>query len=176
MSRKGSTSLTLLSILFSVVVIGGIFYFVYSRPPVVGGPTTAPTSTTPITTPTPAPITHPVDSSTPTSTIPGKPYLTPSSGPVGTLVTIHGSGFAATGNTIEMRDLVGTGFKGVDSSDGATLSFVVPGDLGPNCNPDQACPDFLMLVTAGSYPISVITNSTTETIGTFTVTGGTELQ
>jgi len=71
-----------------------------------------------------------------------------------------------------MNGLVGPGFKDISSPDGNTLTFTVPGTLGPNCAPDQACPQFLMKVTSAPYKISVLTNGMTEDIEIFTVVGG----
>lgn len=95
--------------------------------------------------------------------------LSPTSGPVGTEVTITGSGFAAT-NTVEFGDLVAAGLVPA-SSDGTQIVFRVPMSLAPNCNPHEACPQFLALVTPRAYSVSVISGSTTQDIGTFTVTG-----
>jgi hypothetical protein len=86
-------------------------------------------------------------------------------------VTIHGLGFGAD-NTIEMAGLVGASMKDVASPDGKTLTFQVPANLGPNCAPNQACAQFLMVVTPRAYEVAVITNGRTQNIRTFTVTGG----
>lgn len=99
-------------------------------------------------------------------------YLTPSSGPVGTVVTIHASGFAPTGNTITFNGMVAPSMSNVSSPDGKTLTFTAPSSLGPNCKPDQACPMYLILVSDSSYQVNVITNGVTQDIGSFTVTGG----
>jgi hypothetical protein len=86
-------------------------------------------------------------------------------------VTIHGSGFGAD-NNILMSNLTSNSLKDIASPDGITLIFTVPSTLTPNCAPNQACPDFAMLVENGPFTISVVTNGTTENVGTFTVTGG----
>lgn len=103
-------------------------------------------------------------------TSPFKAYVAPASGAVGTAVTIHGSGFGAT-NIVTMNGLTSASLKNIASSDGHILKFVVPEELGPNCKPDQMCAQFLLLVSPNTYKISVITGSTTQDIGTFTVTG-----
>lgn len=148
-------------IVIGIAVLGGVFYYFHKSPPppspIVNNPPVVATSTAPI-------------STTPSSTTRG--YLTPTSGPVGTLVTIHGSGFAAMGNTIALDGLVTESLIDVSSPDGKTLTFIVPRSLGPNCKPDQACPMYLILVTARSYNVSVISDGVTHNIGTFTVTGG----
>lgn len=96
--------------------------------------------------------------------------LSPATGPVGTVVTISGSGFGSD-NTIEMNGLIGGNMQDIASPDGQTLTFTVPANLGPNCTPGQACPQFLVLVAPNTYEISVITNNVAQNIGTFTVTG-----
>lgn len=104
-----------------------------------------------------------------TSTMPGTGTLVPQSGPVGTLVTLHGSGFAATGNMIEMDNLVAA--KNISSADGQTLSFGIPSVLVPYCGPNQACAQFILLVTPRTYQVSVVSNgTTTQNIGPFLVT------
>ena len=115
-----------------------------------------------------------VATSTPTSTpiATYRSYLTPSSGPVGTVVTIHASGFASTGNQVTLDGMVDGSLNDVSSPDGKTLTFTVPSSLGPNCKPDQACPMYMIVVTARSYTVAVISNGVTYNIGTFTVTGG----
>ena len=70
-------------------------------------------------------------------------YLAPTSGAVGSMVTIHGSGFSPTGNTVRFGGGIVTG---VGSSDGRTLTFMVPSQLsGPSSQ----------FVTIGTYNVSV---------------------
>ncbi len=69
--------------------------------------------------------------------------LSPNSGAVGTVVTVNGSGFSPTGNTVRFGGGVITG---VSSYDGRTLSFTVPSQLtGPSSQ----------VVTVGTYNVSV---------------------
>ncbi len=152
----------ILLVIVGIAVLGGVFYYLHSGPstpsPSNNNPPVVTTSTTPTSTSTP---------------ITGyRSYLTPLSGPVGTVVTIHASGFAPTGNQITLDGMVGASLENVASPDGKTLTFTVPSSLGPNCKPDQACPMYLRVVTAGLYTVSVISNGTTYNIGMFTVTGG----
>ncbi len=86
-------------------------------------------------------------------------YLNPTSGPVGTMVTVYGTGFSPTGNTVRFGGGVVTG---VSSSDGRTLTFTVPSQLAGSSQ----------LVTAGTYNVSVSNFSgyTSNSIQ-FTVTG-----
>jgi len=70
-------------------------------------------------------------------------YLNPTSGAVGSMVTIHGSGFSPTGNTVRFGGGVVTG---VSSFDGRTITFMVPSQLsGPSSQ----------FVTVGTYNVSV---------------------
>lgn len=148
-----------------VVVLGGAFYYLQFKEtpslPVVEQPVA--TSTTQ------------VASSTPTSTPPTKKSpLYPSSGPIGATVTINGSGFAATGNVVTMNGLSAASLKNLSSADGKTITFIVPQTLGPVCNKAEMCAQFLVEVTPGTaYNIDVIAPdaSTSQVIGTFTVTG-----
>ncbi|MBI5457864.1 IPT/TIG domain-containing protein [Candidatus Kaiserbacteria bacterium] len=74
------------------------------------------------------------------------PYITnlsPNSGAVGTIVTVNGSGFSPTGNTVHFGGGVITG---ISSSNGNTLTFTVPSQLtGPSSQ----------FVTVGTYNVSV---------------------
>lgn len=101
--------------------------------------------------------------------------MDPSTGPVGTRVTIRGSGFGAS-NTVFMNGLVNGGLKNIPSADGVTLSFNIPAELGPDCKPNEMCAQFLVVVRAGNYTVSVVSNGVTQKIGIFTVTGNGTMQ
>ncbi len=94
--------------------------------------------------------------------------LSPASGTVGTIITIKGSGFTSTGNTIKFG--IGS-FIGQASADGQTLQFTVPSTLAPYCAPNMACPQFVMQVTPANYNVSVTNNNGTSNTEVFTVTG-----
>jgi len=87
-------------------------------------------------------------------------YLSPTSGPVGTTVTVYGSGFSTAGNTVHF----GTGIiTNLNSHDGRSVSFIVPNTLtGFGSQP----------ITFSTYQVSV-TNNVGITSGSvpFTVTG-----
>lgn len=77
--------------------------------------------------------------------------LAPSSGAVGTQVTIYGTGFSL-GNTI----LFGTGaITNAYSQNGTTLVFTVPAYLTPYCVPNMYCAQYAQQVTPGQYNVSV---------------------
>lgn len=73
-------------------------------------------------------------------------YLNPTSGAVGASVTVFGSGFSTTGNTVHFGNGIITGLL---SSDGHSLSFIVPSQLtGYGSQPIQI----------GAYNVSVTNN------------------
>lgn len=88
-------------------------------------------------------------------------YMSPTSGAVGTSVTVYGTGFSAQGNTLRFGS--GT-ITNITSYNGTSLTFTVPSYLTGYTS---------SAVTAGSYGISV-TNSAgyTSNTATFTVTSG----
>ena len=95
--------------------------------------------------------------------------LQPNSGPVGTLVTIIGSGFTETGNTVK----VGAGYIRNLNSLNNTIEFVVPDGLGI-CNPYSLAPCPLIgaypPVRPGEYLVSVINVNGQSNSVVFTVT------
>jgi hypothetical protein len=52
-----------------------------------------------------------------------------------------------------------------------TLTFTVPGSMGPNCQPHLACPMYALLVTPRAYEVTVENSNGSSTPVTFTVTG-----
>jgi IPT/TIG domain-containing protein len=103
-----------------------------------------------------------------TAAAPGISQITPTASPVGTAVTITGSGFAPRGNTVKF----GTGYiRNIDSADGTTLQFTIPDGLDL-CAPDAKgpCPGAYPRVTPGDYAVAVITDGETSNSITFTVT------
>jgi hypothetical protein len=94
--------------------------------------------------------------------------IAPTGSPVGSRVTITGSGFAATGNHVKF----GQGWiRNVSSSDGKTITFEVPSGLDL-CAPDNLgpCPGGFPETRPGEYEVSVITNREASNTVTFTVT------
>jgi hypothetical protein len=90
--------------------------------------------------------------------------LNPTSGPVGTDVTIIGSGFTPAGVT--PYNAINFGSTGDDtyhfaSGDGKTLHFPVPYKIGKGAG---------QLITNGTYQVTVINNNGTSNALTFTVT------
>jgi peptidoglycan hydrolase-like protein with peptidoglycan-binding domain len=118
--------------------------------------------------------------------------VSPTSGVVGSTVTITGSGFTSS-NTVLMDGNVAAQNVGVSSSyaipvacsplasscsGGArqTLTFTVPSALAPYCAPGMACPQYMRLTTPGTYSISVLNSNGTSNTVTFTVTSGSTAQ
>jgi len=100
--------------------------------------------------------------------VPTMTKITPSSGPVGTVVTITGSGFLPRGNHLTF----GRGYiKNLDSTDGAVVRFEIPDGLDL-CSPDAAgpCPGGYPQVMPGDYEITVTSDAGHTTKLTFTVT------
>lgn len=90
--------------------------------------------------------------------------LEPSSGPTGGEVTIRGTGFEPTGNTIFFG---GHTISTVEEKDGA-LTFDVPDQLN-NCTKTY-CTATIIYVNPGEYPIIVSNSNGTSNSLEFTVT------
>ena len=102
-----------------------------------------------------------------TQTVPKISSVTPIQGPVGTAVTITGSGFSSN-NTVYF----GTGgTQNVPSYNGTTISYTIPSTIGPVCQSGYACPQYLQQVTPGIYNISVATTYGQSNAVPFTVSG-----
>jgi len=98
--------------------------------------------------------------------------VTPASGPVGTAVTIEGSGFSPTANIVKF----GAGYlSDITSADSRTLRFTVP--EGQNMCPPLELGDnkpcaggAYPRVQPGSYEVSVVSRTATSGEVVFTVT------
>jgi hypothetical protein len=79
--------------------------------------------------------------------------ISPSSASVGDTITLAGSAFTSTANAITF----GIGYlHGVASADGVSLRFALPTALTP-CPPSaQVCVALAVLLTPGTYPVSVV--------------------
>jgi hypothetical protein len=93
--------------------------------------------------------------------------IEPRSGPVGTVVTIIGTGFAARDNKIFFG--TGRGVASVSSRrNGSTLQFSVPRRF-TTC-PGAACLTLSLPVAAGTYPVFVVNSAGRSNALTFVVT------
>lgn len=95
-------------------------------------------------------------SSTPSKNLPHIIFLSQSTGPVGTLVTINGTGFIQSGNDIHFDD---GGTRNVNAGDnGTALTFIIPSSVG-GCywgSTSTICNEPIKpIIPGGSYPISV---------------------
>lgn len=85
--------------------------------------------------------------------------IAPSSLSIGTEVTITGSNFAATGNTV----IFGNGYiDNLPAKDFTTITFSVPSSISVDCGSDPSCNKKMSLV-AGSYALSVSNKYGTST-------------
>ena len=90
----------------------------------------------------------------------------PLTGPVGTRVTIVGTGFSASANTINFG---ASAYPHVQSMNG-TIVFVIPMATNPPCrNVTPPCEIATALITPGDYMLSVTTGQGTSNAVTFTV-------
>ncbi len=98
--------------------------------------------------------------------------IAPPQGPVGTVVTLYGSGFTAS--SVVHFSIGGLGGNNISVlSDGTRLSFTVPSYIGPYCRPGVMCMMYASrLVVGGVYAISVsdFTGHSTSNSISFTVT------
>ncbi|HEY4523807.1 MAG TPA: IPT/TIG domain-containing protein [Candidatus Paceibacterota bacterium] len=96
--------------------------------------------------------------------------LQPTSGLVGTTVTINGSGFAAS-NSIYLNDTFVETQSNSNGSIPVLIKFVIPVGFGERCFSDgRGCS--ANVVNSGNYTISVRNANGTSNSMTFTVTGG----
>ncbi len=113
--------------------------------------------------------------------------IAPTSGAVGTMVTITGAGFTSS-NTVLMDGNVAASNVPVTSNfaipvacvpntvctGGArqTLTFTIPGALAPYCAAGQMCAQYMRDVTPGTYAVTVLNSNGTSNTINLTVTGG----
>lgn len=118
--------------------------------------------------------------------------MNPTSGAVGTQVTLLGNNFSPTGNIVHFGSgaianvsskpavyscpMMPAGASTTGCGAGADeITFTVPSSVGPYCAPGKACPMYVMVVQPGSYPVSVENAGGTSNTETFTVTDNTAL-
>jgi IPT/TIG domain-containing protein len=94
--------------------------------------------------------------------------LQPSAGPVGTRVTITGTGFRDNANTINFGS---SAYPNVVGQNGTTIVFSIPVATNPPCrNATPPCAIASTLITPGAYALSVTNSIGTSNSTTFTVT------
>ncbi len=95
--------------------------------------------------------------------------LLPASGPVGTTVTIYGSGFGTSWNTVNFGSNI---IPNVYSTNGTSMTFTVPSYTSPAClYSTPACSLPQTQVISGPYSVSVYNANGTSNAVNFTVTG-----
>jgi hypothetical protein len=107
--------------------------------------------------------------------------IKPSSGAVGSSVTITGNNFANLNTVLFDGNVAARNISAVTSPNGAseTLTFTVPSSLSPDCKPNQACPMYVLLTSAKTYSVTIENESNAGDANKrsnalqFTVTGGT---
>ena len=177
MYQKGVANIILVVVL--VVIVGGVGgYFVLNRQ--APSPESVPTPTP---SPTQGPVSIPTLSPTPTP-LPTRPVisqLSPSSGPVGTMVIINGNGFTPSGedkrekreNEVYMEMSKNyTGYLGSfgASSDGKELRFTIPSGAG-SCSPGkEICTKEIISISPGDRKIYVKNTRGLSNVVVFTVT------
>jgi hypothetical protein len=94
--------------------------------------------------------------------------LQPLTGPVGTRVTITGTGFNNRANTINFG---GSAYPNIISTNGTAIVFVIPTATNPPCrNAMPPCAIVSALITPGTYDVSVTNAQGTSNSMAFTVT------
>jgi hypothetical protein len=97
--------------------------------------------------------------------------ISPSSGPVGTHVTLTGTGFTSTSQVVLEGGRGAISNVQVNAS-GTVLTFTMPDSVGAYCKPAQACPMYALLIRPGLHDIAVRNvNDTTSNAVSFTLTG-----
>jgi hypothetical protein len=138
---------------------------------------------------TSASVTFMVSTSSPQAVSTSTPNIyniQPSSGPIGTSVTIGGNNFGSDATirfgggmiahvtpkpAVFFCPMIPAGSNQTCGSYAQTITFAVPDSLPPYCT-TEVCALYLMLVQPGSYQVSVVNNDTKmeSTSTTFTVT------
>ncbi len=101
------------------------------------------------------------------SPVPAITSLQPVAGPVGSRVTISGTAFQPTANTINFG---ASAYPNIAAADSATIVFVIPTATNPPCrNVTPPCAVASALITPGVYEISVTNGNGTSNSISFTV-------
>ncbi len=90
--------------------------------------------------------------------------ISPSTGAIGTTVTLAGSNFSS-----DSILYFGNGYVTPTSNTGNSMTFVVPQYVGPYCAPNMMCPQWVQQVTPGSYTLYLKNSAGSSNTATFTV-------
>ena len=111
--------------------------------------------------------------------------LSPNSTPVGTMVTLTGTGFTGD-NTVYFASgaiqhvaanqpvyyasgIVCNGYPNCTAPQ-QTMNFTIPSSVGPYCAPGMMCAQYMQLITPGTYPLYVVNANGTSNTMYLTVT------
>jgi hypothetical protein len=96
-------------------------------------------------------------------------YVSPTSGSIGTQITISGTGFSLYGNTVHFGS---GGQQNLPSYNGTTITYTIPSTISP-CDVysySGYCPTYVQQVTPGTYNVSVTNGNGTSNTFSFNVT------
>ena len=102
--------------------------------------------------------------------------IVPDSGPIGTEVTIQGSGFTASGNTVvfgvgSRAYPSGSVYPNHSSDNGSVIRFTIPEHYDPACEySSRPCPYAALPTVPGSYSVAVSNIGGQSNAQNFTVT------
>ena len=169
MYRNGQISIIVLGFaVLLLIAIGAIGYFTVRNSTQL----TQPASSTQSLQSAPTSSKKIITTQTNQSSLPVISKLNPSSGPIGTKVTISGNGFMSSNNTVIFGMGIGSRYPNFISNDGRTIVFSIPSQDNPMC-PDSSprCPLRMPSpITLGAYAVSVTNSNGVSNNLTFTVT------
>ncbi len=98
--------------------------------------------------------------------------ISPGSGPVGTSITITGTGFNASNKVLFDNSVAAANVPlSAASSNGVLgLTFTLPSGMGPDCKANEACPMYELLVSPGTYTVTVENTAGVSNAISFVVT------
>jgi hypothetical protein len=98
--------------------------------------------------------------------------VSPTSGAVGSSITLTGSGFLSDNKILFDGNVAAADAHPTTLSNGRqSLVIAVPSAMGADCKANEACPMYARLVTAGLYPVIVENDTGRSNAVQFTVTG-----
>lgn len=167
-----------ISTLIAVVVVGGLLFHFDTAPtrtnitPVTSEPSMPVKPSNPIVTPPsqPIPVLKPISKMVTISSV------SPSTGKIGTTVTVFGLGFTSSNTIYFSGSVVASNVQAASSNGKMSLVFNVPESIGPNCKAGEACPMYLRFVTPGTYTITVENGNGTSNPSNFIVTDSAKTQ
>ena len=170
MNSTNAKDLSIVALIIAVLILIPVIYgAVKALPsqPVVETATSTVATTTTSTSSQPV-VTGGGTSVSPVSKVPYIQYISPTSGQVGTNVTLLGSGFLPQGNTVIFGG-DGSISNVTASQNGTVLTFEVPSQVAPHCDPGMMCAQYMRAITPGTYSVSLENANGTSNTFSFTV-------